>query len=146
MPNCPYCDADRPTACRTINAALACEHFPGGEYRETFVELQRQIDAGYVADLGDGQFKKIKEGFAPEAAPFDPDAEKLRAEFTGDFRRAYPGKFTSADVIAFAKSRPGSAMHSALIVNGGATDAERVRNFERVVAEVFGKPNPGRRA
>jgi hypothetical protein len=68
-------------------------------------------------------------------------SDKLYAEMTGDFRTAYPGEFSSVDVITWAKAHPGSAMHTAFIVHGGAADAARVQNFERHMAAVFGKPN-----
>jgi hypothetical protein len=74
------------------------------------------------------------------------DTDQLFAEMNGDFRAAHPGKFTSVDVIAWAKAHPGSAMHTAFIVHGGATDAERVRTFERHMASVYGKPNLAGRA
>jgi hypothetical protein len=68
-------------------------------------------------------------------------AADLEAEMSGDFRAAHPGEFSSVDVIAWAKARRGSAMHTAFIVHGGATDAERVQSFERHMAAVYGKPN-----
>jgi hypothetical protein len=72
--------------------------------------------------------------------------EGLQAEMAGGFRAAHPGEFTSADVIVWAKARPGSAMHTAFIVHGGRTDAERVQTFERHMAAVYGKPNLAGRA
>jgi hypothetical protein len=78
----------------------------------------------------------------PEHGPGSANAERLYAEFQGDFREAFPGEFSSVDAITFAKARPGSAMYAALIEHGGATDAERVLNFEILMADVFDKPDP----
>lgn len=61
---CAFCEAERAKPCHVTKDALACKHCPKGSVLQAMLALQANIAAGYVADLGDGQYRKVKAGSA----------------------------------------------------------------------------------